>query len=56
MERFIPEFAVLWLSEAEGSEERSGAEASNVGPSLSLSQQVALEELAECVNAARSVL
>jgi hypothetical protein len=56
MERFTPEFAVLWLNEAEQSAERSRADAGDFGSSLSPSQQTALEELAERVNAARSVL
>jgi hypothetical protein len=56
METFTPEFAAFWMSDAEASGERRGTE-SGAGPqSLSPSQQVALEELAERVNAARSVV
>jgi len=55
MDRFAPEFAAYWLAEAEGSREPDGIDH---GPkqALSPSQQVALEELADRVNAARTVV
>ena len=55
MDRLTPEFAAHWLAEPERSGEPDGIDH---GPkqSLSPSQQVALEELADRVNAARSVL
>jgi hypothetical protein len=56
METFTPEFAAFWTSDAEASGERHGANTGAGQQSLSPSQQVALEELAERVNAARSVL
>jgi len=55
METFTPEFAAFWMSDAEPSEERH-AEGGSAQHSLSQSQQLALEELAERVNAARTVL
>jgi hypothetical protein len=54
METFTPEFAAFWMSDAEASAHHR-AEAT-AQPVLSQSQQSALEELAERVNAARSVL
>ena len=55
METFTPEFAAFWLrDEAPG--EHPGADGNASQQTLSPSQQVALEELAERVNAARSVL
>jgi hypothetical protein len=55
MDSFAPEFAAYWLAEPEGSREPDGIDH---GPkqALSPSQQVALEELADRVNAARSVV
>jgi hypothetical protein len=55
MDRFAPEFAAYWLADPEGSGEPDGIDH---GPkqTLSPSQQVALEELADRVNAARSVV
>jgi hypothetical protein len=55
MDRFAPEFAASWLAEAQRSGEPDGIDH---GPkqALSPSQQVALEELADRVNAARSVV
>lgn len=55
MDRFAPEFAAYWLTEAERPGEPDGIDH---GPkqTLSPSQQVALEELADRVNAARSVV
>jgi hypothetical protein len=58
MGMFSPEFSAFWLGESEQAQpvERrtSGAQSGDEG--LSPSQQVALEELAERVNAARSVI
>jgi hypothetical protein len=56
METFKPEFAAFWLSDADTSADRHGGDAGTGSQSLSPSQQVALEELAERVSAARSVL
>ena len=55
MDRLAPEFAAYWLAEPQRSGEPDGIDH---GPkqSLSPSQQVALEELADRVNAARSVI
>jgi hypothetical protein len=55
METFKPEFAAIWLEDRD-----TGADAlrpaGEGSPSLSPSQQAALEELVERVSAARSVL
>jgi len=56
METFTPEFAAYWMSDAPASGESRSSEGGAAAPGLSPSQQVALEELAERVNAARSVL
>jgi hypothetical protein len=58
METYTPEFAAFWLGDSEAGSERLGAEAASgrEGLSPSQKQQVALEELAERVNAARSVV
>ena len=56
METFTPEFAAFWLSDADTSRERRAGDGGTGQQSLSPSQQVALEELAERVSAARSVL
>lgn len=55
MDRFAPEFAAYWLAEPAGALEPDGIDH---GPKQALSptQQVALEELADRVNAARSVI
>jgi hypothetical protein len=55
METYTPEFAAFWLGDPESGGERPGAEGAG-REGLSPSQQVALEELAERVNAARSVV
>ena len=55
MDTFSPEFSAYWQGERELAGERHGESAPN-RQSLSPSQQVALEELAERVNAARSVV
>ena len=55
MDTFTPEFAAFWTSDAKAPGEHHGTESSGQ-QSLSPSQQVALEELAERVNAARSVV
>jgi hypothetical protein len=56
METYTPEFAAFWLGDSEPGSERLGTEAASGREGLSPSQQVALEELAERVNAARSVV
>jgi len=56
MDRYTPEFTAFWLGDPEPSSERQSAEGSSGHQGLSPSQQVALEELAERVNAARSVV
>jgi len=56
MDRYTPEFTAFWLSEPEPALERQGIEGGSGHQGLSPSQQVALEELAERVNAARSVV
>jgi len=56
METYTPEFAAFWLGDPESAGERVGAEGASGREGLSASQQVALEELAERVNAARSVV
>jgi hypothetical protein len=55
MDRFAPEFAAYWLAEPQRSAEPDGIDH---GPkqTLSPSQQVALEELADRVSAARSIV
>jgi len=56
MDAFCPEFSAYWSGASElGSETRSGASLP-AGQGLSPAQEVALEELFELVNAARSVL
>ena len=54
MDRFAPEFSAYWLAEPDQAREPDGIDhaAKQV---LSPSQQVALEELADRVNAARSI-
>lgn len=56
MDTFSPEFSAYWLAEPEQAGERHGTEPAPSHQILSPSQQVALEELAERVNAARSVV
>ncbi len=56
MNTFTPEFAALWRREAEDRAPGASAESRGSTPDLSPSQQVALEELAERVTAARSVV
>ncbi len=56
MDTFSPEFSAYWLTEPEQATERHGAESAAGQRGLSPSQQVALDELVERVNAARSVL
>ena len=55
MDTFSPEFSAYWLAEPQAGE-RHGNEPAPSHQILSPSQQVALEELAERVNAARSVV
>ena len=54
MDTFSPEFSAFWLDQPQTGE-RHGPE-SAPAQALSPSQQAALEELAERVNAARSVV
>ena len=58
MNTFSPEFSAFWLDESEQAQpaERRSTGAATHDEGLSPSQQVALEELAERVNAARSVI
>ena len=56
METYTPEFTAFWLGDSEPASERRGTAGASSHQALSPSQQVALEELAERVNAARSVL
>lgn len=56
METYIPELTAFWLGDPEPEHDRPGAEGTSSQSNLSPSQQVALEELAERVNAARSVV
>ncbi|HEX9274946.1 MAG TPA: hypothetical protein VGA51_00920 [Casimicrobiaceae bacterium] len=56
MDTFSPEFSAYWQSERELAAERHGTDSAPSRQTLSPSQQVALEELAERVNAARSVV
>ncbi|HSS71230.1 MAG TPA: hypothetical protein VLQ46_11360 [Casimicrobiaceae bacterium] len=55
MDTFSPEFSSFWLQDAGSSGERVRAEMPG-HENLSPAQQVALEELCERVNAARSVV
>lgn len=55
METFSPEFSAYWLTEREQVGEYGRRECGSSQP-LSPQQQVALEELVERVNAARSVV
>jgi hypothetical protein len=55
MDKFSPEFSKLWLRDADRSEQPKVDVAAR-DEALSLAQQVALEELAERVSAARSVV
>ena len=57
MSAFCPEFSAYWLSEGEPVSGRENVEsAPREQHRLSPAQQVALEELVERVNAARSVV
>lgn len=58
MSTFSPEFSAFWLDESDQAHpvERRSTGAPTHDEGLSPSQQVALEELAERVNAARSVI
>ena len=55
MDAFSPEFTAYWLAEPAETAERAADSTSNDN-ALSTSQQVALEELAERIYAARSVV
>jgi len=54
MDKFSPEFSAYWRDGPDG--ESRGLDGAGGGEALSASQQAALEELAERVNAARSVV
>ena len=56
MDTYSPEFAAYWLAEPAAAGERINTEAAAQKSGLSPTQQVALEELAERVNAARCVI
>lgn len=56
METYTPEFTAFWLGDPEPAGERHGVDGASALQGLSPLQQVALEELAERVNAARSVV
>lgn len=56
MDTFSPEFSAYWLREPVEAGERRRSDVATSPETLSPSQQVALEELAERVNAARSVV
>jgi hypothetical protein len=58
MNTFSPEFSAFWLEESDQAQPvgRRATQATRNDEGLSPSQQVALEELAERVNAARSVI
>jgi hypothetical protein len=56
MNTFCPEFSAYWLATPESAGERQSIEAAPGDQGLSAAQQVALEELVERVNAARSVV
>jgi hypothetical protein len=56
METYSPEFAAYWLREPAAAGERANNDPAGQQAGLSPTQQVALEELAERVNAARCVI
>ena len=56
MTTYRPEFSAYWLSTPESGGDRQGVEAVPSDQGLSPALQLALEELVERVNAARSVL
>ncbi len=56
MSAFCPEFSAYWLSENEPVAGRENVDSAPRENRLSPAQQVALEELVERVNAARSVV
>ena len=56
MDTFSPEFSAYWQCEPDEAGERHGVACVATHEALSPSQQVALEELAERVYAARSVV
>jgi len=56
MDTFSPEFSAYWQGEPDEAGERHGVDRASTREALSPSQQVALEELAERVYAARSVV
>jgi len=56
MDTFSPEFSGFWFKAPEQRSERKRPEVATSAETLSPAQEVALEELAERVNAARSVV
>jgi len=56
MDAYWPEFSAFWSGASEPVGERRSTVPSAGDPALPLAQEVALEELFERVNAARSVL
>jgi hypothetical protein len=56
MTTYHPEFSAYWLGLPESGRERQGVESTPSGQELSPALEVALEELVERVNAARSVV
>ena len=56
MNSFYPEFSAFWLAAPEPDGERGVNQSAAADQVLSPAQQVALEELVERVNAARSVV
>jgi hypothetical protein len=56
MNAYCPEFSAYWLAAPESVGERQRSESAAADQALSPAQQVALEELVERVNAARSVV
>ncbi|HEY7945262.1 MAG: hypothetical protein ACHP7M_09530 [Burkholderiales bacterium] len=55
MDTFAPEFSAFWLAELQRPGEPDGTD-HGAKQTLSPSQQIALEELADRVNAARSII
>jgi hypothetical protein len=56
MTTYYPEFSAYWLAMPESGGDRQGVESAASEQGLSPALQLALEELVERVNAARSVL
>jgi hypothetical protein len=56
MTAFCPEFSAFWLAVPRPDGERRSSDSAAADQALSPAQQVALEELVERINAARSVI